>query len=146
MDVYVNGRADRVRIREVQAIPTLQKTVPRQENRRSPRVDVRLPLSYQLLRIKIVLPERFQGAILDIGYYGMRAEVNQPMALHSEVKLDFDLPLVGRRADDIYAKVVKVTEQAGRSVLGLEFSSLSRETQSSIQLFVQILIQGNESK
>jgi adenylate cyclase len=146
MEVYVKGKADRVRIREVRGIPSLQKAVPRQDNRRSPRVEIRLPFSYQMLRSKIVVPERFQGTIVDIGYYGVRVEVTQPTALYSEAKLDLDLPLVGHRADDIYAKVVKATEQAGRFVLGLEFSSLSPETESRVQLFVQILIQGNESR
>jgi hypothetical protein len=53
---------------------------------------------------------------------------------------------MGHRAADIYAKVVKVTEAAGRFILGLEFSSLSPETESRIQLFVQMLIQGNEGR
>jgi adenylate cyclase len=146
MEVYVKGKADRVGIREVREIPSTQKAVPRQESRRSLRVEVRLPFSYQMLRGKIVTSERLQGAILDIGYHGVRVEVDQPTALYSEVKLDLDLPLVGHRAADIYAKVVNATGEAGRFFLGLEFSSLSPESQSRIQLFVQMLIQGNESR
>jgi adenylate cyclase len=146
MEVYVKGQSERVRLREVLGIPSLGKEVPRQEVRRSPRVEVRLPFSYQLLEGKIVGPGRFPGVIRDIGYHGVLAEVfDRGLAMYTEIKLDLDLPLLAYRASDMYARIVKVLDKGDRYLLGLEFTSLTAETNSKIQLFVQMLIQGNES-
>jgi adenylate cyclase len=146
MEVYVKGQSDRVRLREVLGIPSLGKEVPRQEVRRSPRVEVRLPFSYQLLEGKIVGPGRFPGVIRDIGYHGVLAEVfDRGLAMYTEIKLDLDLPLLAYRATDMYARIVKVVDKGDRYLLGLEFTSVTAEANSKIQLFVQMLIQGNES-
>jgi adenylate cyclase len=146
MEVYVKGQSERVRLREVLGIPSLGKEVPRQEVRRSPRVELRLPFSYQLLEGKIVGPGRFPGVIRDIGYHGVLAEVfDRGLAMYTEIKLDLDLPLLAYRASDMYARIVKVLDKGDRYLLGLEFTSLTAETNSKIQLFVQMLIQGNES-
>ena len=142
LEVYVKGKADRIRIREVLGIPSKGQIVPRREMRRSPRVQAELPCVYQLLRGKVVMPEQRNGLIQDIGYYGVRVAVEQPIALHSELKLAFDLPLLGYKAAEIYAKVVKLSEKDGRSLAGIEFTSVSPETESKIRLFVQMLIQG----
>lgn len=144
MEVYVKGRAERVTVRELLGVPSLGKAVPRQEVRRSPRVEVRLPFTFQRLADKIVVPERHSSVILDIGYHGVLAEtVDDEIAPFTELKLDIDLPLVAHRADDIYARVVKTVRRGPRVLLGLEFTSLSSETNRKIQLFVQMLIQGN---
>ena len=147
MEVFVKGRSERVRVRELLGIPSLRKEVPRQEVRRSPRVEVRLPFHYQLLQDKIVLPERLPAAILDIGYHGVLVDVGtRDLPLHAELKLDIELPLVGYRACELYAKVVKAVPRGGRTLLGLEFTSVDAEANGKIQLFVQMLIQGNDSK
>jgi adenylate cyclase len=146
MEVYVKGQPERVRLRELLGIPALGKEVPRQEVRRSPRVEVRLPFSYQLLEGKIVGPGRFPGVIRDIGYHGVLAEVfDRALAMYTEIKIDLDLPLLAYRAADMYARIVKVVDKGDRYLLGLEFTSMSAEANSKIQLFVQMLIQGNES-
>ena len=142
VEVYVKGKADRVRIREVLGIPSKGQAVPRREMRRSPRVQVKLPFTYQLLRGKAVMPEQRNGVIQDIGYYGVRVAVDQPIALHCELKLAFDLPLVGYKAAEIYARVVKVSDQDGGHLAGVEFTSVDPESERQIQLFVQMLIQG----
>jgi adenylate cyclase len=144
MEVYVKGRAGRVTVRELLGVPSAGKEVPRQEVRRSPRVEVRLPFTFQRVEEKIVVPERHASVILDIGYHGVLAEtVDAEIPPFTELKLDIDLPLVAHRADDIYARVVKTVRRGPRVLLGLEFTSLSTETNRKIQLFVQMLIQGN---
>jgi adenylate cyclase len=144
VEVYVKGRAERVRVRELLGIPSLGKEVPRQEVRRSPRADVRLPFTYQLLNGKIVLPERHEGVILDIGYHGVLVEAaSEALELHAEVKLELFLPLVGYRAGDLYARVVKAIQRRERTQFGLEFTSVTAEANRQIQLFVQMLIQGS---
>lgn len=94
------------------------------------------------MRDKVVMPGQGNGLIKDIGYHGVRADFDHPIALHSEIKLAFDLPLVGHRASEIYARVVKVSEKDGRYIAGVEFSSIGPQSESRIQLFVQMLVQG----
>jgi adenylate cyclase len=140
MDVHVKGKPLPVSLREIIAIPSLGMNVPRQEIRRSHRIEVKLPLRYQRIQDGIVLPEMFTGTISDIGYHGVLIEVDRELPLYSEIKLDFDLPLVGHQARDIYAKVVALKTGNGRVRLGIEFTSLPPETNTKIQLVVQLLI------
>ncbi|HUQ74065.1 MAG TPA: adenylate/guanylate cyclase domain-containing protein [Burkholderiales bacterium] len=141
MEVYVKGKVGRMQLREVVGIPSLELSVPRQEVRRSPRIAVKLPFSFQRVEKKIVVPQRMPGTILDVGYHGVLADMRRELPLHSEIKLGFELPLVSHTADDIYARVVKRSEG---NVAGLEFTSLSIESTSKLQLFVQMLLQGHE--
>lgn len=145
MEVYVKGRTQRVRVREVLAIPSHGLTVPRHERRRSPRIQLKLPIRWQRVEKKIVLPERKRGTILDIGYHGVLVEPERELSLFSELKLEIDVPLVAYAAHDIYARVVNAPERNGRCLAGLEFTSLSAETNSKLQLFVQMLLQGHEA-
>lgn len=146
MDVHVKGKAEPVSLREVLAIPSLGMEVPRQEIRRSPRIEVRIPFTYQLVKSKIVVPQIHQGIILDISYHGVLAEVRQEIEPHSELKLGLDLSLVGYRATDIYAKVLKCSRQDARYLAAVEFTSVSVQSNMNIQQFIHLLIQGSEIK
>lgn len=143
VEVYVKGRPQRVRLREVQGIPSLGKTVPRQDARSSPRVPVRLDLQYWEVQGKSVRGAGARGVIRDIGYHGLLAELAGPAPLYAELKLAFDLPPIGFRADDIYARVVSAREQDAHCLAGIEFTSLDAETNEKIAFFVQMLLQGD---
>jgi adenylate cyclase len=145
MEAYVKGRPQRVKLREVLGIPGLELKVPRQEIRRSPRVRVNLPLSWQRVEKKIVMPQRAEGRILDIGYHGVLMESDRELAPFSELKLELALPLVALHASELYARVVKTLTKDGLSQSGLEFTSLSAENNTKLQLFVQMLLQGHEA-
>lgn len=142
MNVYVKGKRERLRIREALGIPELGKVVPRQDVRKSPRVVVDLALEYRLLVGKMVDAEPMRGMIRDLGYHGALAQLVEPLPLYSELKLAFELPRLGFRAEEIYARIVSVREQGDKHLGGLEFTSLGAETNSKIQLFVQMCIQG----
>ncbi|HUQ28930.1 MAG TPA: adenylate/guanylate cyclase domain-containing protein [Usitatibacter sp.] len=146
MDVFVKGKSKLVVLREVLGIPSVGKEVPRQEVRRSPRVDVMLPMYFRMVENEVVVPEAYEGRVLDIGYHGVLAEISRPISQFSELVLEFDLPLVGKRLRDLYGKVVKVLPHAANTRVGIEFSTLSAENKAIIQLFVQLLIQGTESR
>jgi adenylate cyclase len=133
-------------LREVLGVPSLGKEIPRQEVRRSPRVDVMLPMQYRMVENDFIVPETYEGRVLDIGYYGVLAEIHRPVSQFGELVLEFDLPLVGKRLRDVYGKVVKVVAHPGGSRVGIEFSSMSNDSKAIIQLFVQLLIQGTESR
>lgn len=146
MDVHVKGKASPVSLREVLAIPSLGQEVPRQEVRRSPRVQVKIPFSYQIIENNIVIPERHRAMILDVGYHGVLAEFHRELAPFTEIKLDADLPLVGYQATDMYAKVVKTKQNEDTWWSGVEFTSISAQCNTQLQLFVQLLIQGSENR
>jgi adenylate cyclase len=146
LEVHVKGKAARVRIREVIGIPSLGKEVPRQEIRRSPRVEVRLPFRYQRLQGKTVADGVEDGTIHDIGYHGLLAEVSEPVELYDELKLDIELLQVEHHADDIYARVVKVMRRGSAFLAGLEFTSLSPVSNEKIQMFVHHALQGEERR
>jgi adenylate cyclase len=146
MDVFVKGRSKVVVLREVLAIPSMAKMVPRQESRRSPRVEVKIPFTYKVVQNKMVVPEVHGGTILDIGYHGVLTETGRPIEPHAEVVVEFELPLVAHKSHAVYGRVVKVTPR-GKDLFhaGIEFTSTSDEDRAAIQLFVQLLIQGSES-
>ena len=142
MEVYVKGRSERLRIREALGIPELGKVVPRQEVRKSPRVEVDLTLQYQPLEGKMVESGPLMGRMRDLGYHGALVQLSAPLPLYSEIKLAFHVPRLNYRAEEIYARIVSLREQAGGVLAGLEFTSLGSDTSSKIQLFVQMCIQG----
>lgn len=146
MDVHVKGKTKPVRLREVLAVPSLGLEVPRQEVRRSPRLQVKMPFSYRVIENNIVIPRLYQGMVLDIAYHGVLAEVEQHLPTYAEIRLDLDLPLVGHRATDIYAKIVKTKQNESQYLSGIEFTSVSAQSNKNIQLLVQLLIQGSERK
>lgn len=146
MDVHVKGKAEPVTVREVLAIPSLGLEVPRQEIRRSPRIEVRIAFTYQIVASKIVVPQMHPGTILDLSYHGVLAEVAQALEPASELKLGLDLSLVGYKATDVYAKVLKSRQEDGRYLAALEFTSVSVQTNLNIQQFIHLLIQGSEIK
>lgn len=140
MEVHLKGRRASVTLREVHGIPSLGKRVPRLERRRSPRVQARIPFSYQLLANDVVSPVRAAGTILDVDYGGMLIELQRELGLLEELKIEAILPLTGYRADDIYARVVNAQPQAGR--YGIEFTLVGPETSRNIRTLVQLLVQG----
>ena len=140
MQVYVKGRAQPVGLRELVAIPSRKLKVPRQEFRRSHRVDARLPCLCQRVQEKIIVPQIVHAAIRDIGYHGLLIEVPEPLALHSEVKVEFHLTLVDFHASDVYARVVTLKPEGAQWLAGLEFTSISPECNAKVQMFVQLLV------
>jgi adenylate cyclase len=145
MDVFVKGKSRLVALREVQAIPSLAKNVPHQDDRRSPRAHVKIPFSYRMVVNGVVVPDVRKGSILDIGYHGMLAEIALPISQSSKLQLGFELPLVAERFKELYGKVVKVVKKTrSRTRVGIEFASMTTEQRAAIQTFVQLLIQGAE--
>jgi adenylate cyclase len=128
----------------VVAIPSLGREVPRREIRRSIRVKTEISFVYQLVKDKIVGSEPYQGTILDIGYYGVKAELGRQVESYSEVRMEIDLSIVGYRATDIYARILRMRASDGRFLASIEFTSISATSQAHIRRFVQLLVQGSE--
>jgi adenylate cyclase len=146
MLVRVKGSSKSVRVREVKGIPLLGLEIPIRNMRNSPRVEVRIPFTYQIVIDKIVLPQRYDGTIRDIGYQGILAEVKHGLKKHTDILLEFDLSLIGSQAREIYAKVRRIRHLRGHSLAGIEFTSVSRRVERDFRYFVQLLIQGSQKK
>ncbi|MEO9102791.1 MAG: adenylate/guanylate cyclase domain-containing protein [Burkholderiaceae bacterium] len=142
MEVHVKGKPQLVRLRELIAFPSLGLKVPRQEMRRSHRVEVQMPCVMQLTQNKIVLPNAIAASVRDIGYHGLQLSLDQPLEMHAELRLEFDLMLVNYHVADLYAKVVNVSASAGMWLVGVEFTSISAEADEKVQTFVQLLVAG----
>lgn len=140
MEVFVKGKQQPVRLHELYGIPSLALEVPRKEVRRSHRMEVKIPCSFNHIQNKIVMPKSISSIIRDIGYHGMLIEIDQPLKELDDVKLEFELPLIDFKASDIYAKVVKLKKNGRHNLAGLEITSVSPDTNMKIQLFVQLLV------
>ncbi|MFN2646243.1 MAG: adenylate/guanylate cyclase domain-containing protein [Burkholderiales bacterium] len=144
--IHVKGKADPIVVRELLEIPSLGKAVPRRDIRKSPRVKVEIACAYQAIQADVTMPEIHEGVVRVLGYHGLLIEIGQPLLPADELKLGMDLPLVGHRASDIYARVKKCTKSDGRYLCGIEFTSITSKTRSSIELLVQLLMQGTEPR
>jgi len=144
IEVLVKGKSEPVCLREVIAIPSLGKEVPRKEIRRSLRVRTEIEFVYRIVKNKIVDSEPLKGRLLDIGYFGVRVDLERELDPYTELKMEIDLSIVGYRATDIYARVLRLRPSGGRFMASVEFTSLSEESQTHIRRFVQLLVQGSE--
>lgn len=146
MEVFVKGKTQSVRLRELYAIPSLDLEVPRtrKESRHSQRLEVRLPGSFRLIQNKMVMPKTYSATIRDIGYFGLLMETAHPLKAYDDVKLEFDLPLIDYKASDIYGKVVELEHDKSGHLAGIEFTSISHDTNMKLQLYVQLLVMASE--
>lgn len=140
MTVHVKGKSQTVNVYEVLSIPTKGLRVPRQEIRRSHRVEVRLPFTYQLIRGGIVVPELLRGVIRDIGYHGVLVELESPQMPMTELKISVELSHVSYLAENIYGKVVNQKARDGQMLTGVEFTSVPASVNAKVQLLVQLLL------
>lgn len=143
MDVHVKGKDGLVTLRELLAIPSLGLVTPRQDPRRSRRVNATIACNVQRIENKIVFPNMIDAMILDIGYHGVLMQAAEDLPMHTDLKLDFHLGLVDYRVTDVYAKVVKRQPFEGRTRYGVEFTAIKPEATQKIQLFVQLLVGGH---
>ena len=146
MEVLMKGKSDPVILREVLAIPELGLAVPRQEIRKSPRVEVRIPFVYQTVEGKVVTPSEHKGVVHDISYDGLLAEVDSMVMQHDDILVRMDLSLVGSDMQELYAKVRSIREGNGQRMAGIEFTTVKDDIERDLRRFVQLLLQGAQQK
>jgi adenylate cyclase len=139
--LHVKGKSDPIVVREVLELPRAGKAVPRRDIRKSPRVDVQMAFSYQVIQADVTMPQVHDGTVRVLGYHGLLAELDERLTPGVEVKIRIELPLVNHRASDIYGRVKKCSRKQGRYVCGIEFTALTSKTRSSLELLVQLLTQ-----
>jgi hypothetical protein len=84
--------------------------------------------------------------IHDLSLGGCLIQAYHEQAPGRRFTLEIELPLVGQKIADLCGKIVKVMVRDDCVRIGIEFSSMSPEQRAAVQLFVQLLIQGSESR
>lgn len=143
-DVKVKGRKGSVRMYELRSItrPSVL-TAPPREMRDSPRVEVGMPLSFQLLRGKSVLPQEHSGQVIDISYGGMYIVSPVMIEPFSDIKIALSLSLLSSDLTAIYAKVLRVSPVNEGHECRVEFTSIDAKASLTIKEFVDGIVELN---
>ena len=141
--VLVKGKKDPVIIYELLSIKRpVSLSVPRREFRKSPRIDINMTFTYQLVDGKKILPEKYSGEILDIGYNGFLCTLTEPLEVFTEIKLTISLSMLGDEMSDIYAKVLRSKKLDDQYQTNIEFTSIHIHATKAIKFFIDRIIQG----
>lgn len=114
--------------------------VPRVEARRSPRIPVDFPISFQTLRDKTVMRTQHQGRAVDLSYYGLHAYL--PMKLRSllDIRITLSTSLMSRQKSYIYAKVLDAKQEEDGWLCRLEFTRIDDEGQAAIKSYIDQVV------
>jgi len=136
-EVLVKGKRNPVKLYELKAtrLPTYL-AVPAREGRKSPRVPVNMPLAFQVVDGKRVLPDRHRGQIADISYSGMLVALKKPVPVNAELRFSVALSLLSPELTDIYARVLRVAASSDGYDCSLEFTSIDDAGQQAVRQFV----------
>jgi adenylate cyclase len=101
-----------------------------------------MPFTYQHVDGKEILPEKYKGRIIDIGYNGLLSALPEQLEVFTEIKLTIALSMLGDEMSDIYAKVLRTKKQNGQYLINFEFTSVHIYAKKAIKLFIDRMIQG----
>ncbi len=142
-DVHVKGKSELVRLHEVTAINRPDRLeLPKREIRTSHRIKASLPVRFQLLDGKTVLPEKHDGEVMDISYNGILALVPMELQTFSEIMISLTLSLMGDEISDIYGKILRCKKVKSGYECSIEFTTLDDKAQNAINRFVDHMISG----
>lgn len=140
-EVNAKGMRDPLRFYELKAITYPERlALPQRENRKAPRIQIRIPVQYQLLEGKNILPEIYRGEIMDISYGGMLISAPTPINPFADIKIHMSLQPFSRDPVDLYAKALYVQPRDKGAEVGLEFTIIDEATSASVKNFVDNLI------
>jgi adenylate cyclase len=136
-EVFVKGKRDRVKLYELLATQRpYPMHVPTRDVRKSPRVLTNMPIVFQVVDGKSVLPTLHRGKIVDISYSGMRVLLNDPVPANTEIKCSIALSLLSQEITDLYGRILRVAKTLNEYECNLEFTSINHFGQQAVQQFV----------
>jgi adenylate cyclase len=141
-EVFVKGKKSVVRMYELMAItrhPVAR--MPPGDVRTGPRVEVDMPLSFQLLLGKTVMPGRISGRIVDISYGGMYIHSAVELAQFSDIKMMLAVSLLVQEQAEVYGKVLRASPVADGYEYRIEFTSIEVQAQQALKEFVDRLVE-----
>lgn len=140
-EVHAKGMADPLQLYELLSISHPEKIkLPVRDNRRALRIKISLPVSYQLLDGKSVLPDVYEGHVVDISYGGMMINTPIPMNQYSDIKMKVNLSPLMTEPVDIYAKALYVQQKGEATEVGLAFTIIDDATSAAVKSFVDNMV------
>ena len=140
-EVNAKGMAKPLRLYELLSVSHPEKIkLPVRDNRRALRIKISLPLSYQLLDGKSVLPDVYEGHVVDISYGGMMINTAIPMNQYSDIKMKVNLAPLMTEPVDIYAKALYVQQKGEATEVGLAFTIIDDATSAAVKSFVDNMV------
>jgi adenylate cyclase len=141
-EISVKGKQAPVRMYELLGTrePRVLK-VPRRDGRCSPRVPVNMPMRYQVIDDKTVLPDEHIGTIDDLSYGGLRMTSATPLIALTEIRILQLQSLITPEIVSIYARVRRLSGAGGSVSYHLEFTSIDPESCRAIKEYVDTLVQ-----
>lgn len=135
--VQVKGKREPVKLYELQGTTRPHSmTVPRREERKSPRVKIHMPCFFQRVEGKQVITDSCQGEVIDISYHGLLMRTAMPLSSYAEICIQMSLQLLGSATSDVYARVISVEKTADNYVCSLEFTAIDLAAQDAVKRFV----------
>lgn len=139
--VQVKGKRDPVCLYEVLATSRPRELkVPRREDRKSPRIAVEMPFSFQCMDGKMVTEKRWQGSVMDISYHGLLAWVPVYLAPFSEIRVNLSTSPIDSDGRQCYARILQCQLDQGGYRTSMEFSSIDDVSLSAIKNFVDSMV------
>jgi adenylate cyclase len=140
-EVNAKGLTGPLPFYELRAITTPTRLeLPVRENRKALRIPVRIPVSYQLLQGKSILPDTYEGEVIDISYGGMLITAAMPIDQFADIKMSVNLSPFHKTPVDLYAKAMYVQAKGNGTEVGLEFTIIDDATSATLKNFVDNLI------
>lgn len=140
-EVNAKGMAKPLRLYELLSVSHPEKIkLPVRDNRRALRIKISLPLSYQLLDGKSVLPDVYEGHVVDISYGGMMINTAITMNQYSDIKMKVNLAPLMTEPVDIYAKSLYVQQKGEATEVGLAFTIIDDATSAAVKSFVDNMV------
>jgi len=143
-EVKVKGKKSSLRIYELRSTTRPRElSAPPREIRNSPRVELEMQATFQLLDGKSILPDENIGQVIDISYSGMYLLSPIPIEPFSDIKIVLSLSLLGGNLSEIYAKVLRVSTVNESHKCCVEFTFIEEKASLAIKEFVDSIVEVN---
>jgi len=141
-EVHVKGKKQLVRMFELKAITRPDYVqVPQGDIRKGPRIAVDMPLSFQLVEGKRVLPERITGRTVDISYGGMYIRSATALAAFSDIKMLLSVSPLAQEQSEIYGKVLRANAVEDCYEYRIEFTAIDAQAQRALKDWIDGFVQ-----
>lgn len=141
-DLRVRGQQDPITVHNLRAVTgPVPIAVPEVEMRSSPRVSVDLPLLYHTVENQRVLPQEYEGNIINLGYGGMLAKLSTPLPEQSEIIFGITPAPTAAKHEDVYARALHHQETSDGYQTAFAFTSVGERGREAVHRCVdQVLL------
>lgn len=140
-NLFLPGRKEALKVYELLGTTRPRPmTVPRREQRKSPRVRVAMPCYFQRLIGGETLPTVHSGEVIDLGYHGLQMNCSQLLEPGADLRLELSPFLFGGQTAYLSARVADIESAPEGYRCGLEFLDCEGAGQRAIRQLVDSLV------